>query len=272
MNAFALPFMRIALAAGLLAGTSLALLGVFMTVRRVAFSGLAVSQLAALGTVVGVSLLDIHLGAEALALVFVGLGMVLLSRLSKTRRAPQESWVACLYVLGAGLSVLALSKAPRGESETLGIFFGNVLSLRPAEVWESLAMLAATGLALWVWFRRWIWISFDPVSAEVAGIQVEGWNFLFYSLFAAAMTLGIHIFGVLLAFAYLVLPATAGLLLARRLKALFGVVVLVTAAATVAGFALSFSLDFPTGPFIASLLAAMALAAKGVSRLRGGRG
>jgi ABC-type Mn2+/Zn2+ transport system permease subunit len=272
MNPFALPFMRIALAAGLLAGTSLALLGVFMTVRRVAFSGLAVSQLAALGTVVGVSLLDVHLGAEGLALAFVGLGMLALSRLSKRRRTPQESWVACLYVLGAGVSVLALSKAPRGESETLGIFFGNVLSLRPAEVGESLAMLAATGLALWTWFRRWIWISFDPVSAEVSGVRVEGWNFLFYALFAAAMTLGIHVFGVLLAFAYLVLPATAGLLLARRMRPLFLTVVLVTAGATVAGFALSFALDFPTGPFIASLLAVTALGAEAFSRLRGDRG
>ena len=69
MNPFALPFMQTALAASLLCGTALALLGVFILVRRVAFSGLAVSQLAALGTVAGVSVLALHGGAAGLALL-----------------------------------------------------------------------------------------------------------------------------------------------------------------------------------------------------------
>jgi zinc/manganese transport system permease protein len=263
VNPFALPFMRIALAAGLCSGTALALLGVFLTTRRVAFSGLAVSQLAALGTVAGVALLSqTHWAAEGLALAAVGLGMLLLSRLSKSQRAPAESWVACLYVLGAGAAVLILSKAPRGESETLGLFFGNILALGPAEAWESLALLAVTVLVLGVWRHRWLWISFDPVSAEVSGVRVERWNFLFYGLFALAMTLSIHVVGVLLAFAYLVLPATAGLLLTRRMKALFPAVVLLTAGVTAAGFALSYAMDFPTGPFVACLLAAAALTAR----------
>lgn len=262
MNPFSLPFMQTALAASLLSGTALALLGVFITARRVAFSGLAVSQLAALGTVVGVSVLSLHAGAEALALTFVGIGMWLLSRFSRTKTVPQESWVACLYVLGAGLSVMILSKAPRGESETLGIFFGNVLSLSRMEVWESLAMLLAVGLVLWLWFHRWIWISFDPVSAEVSGIRIDRWNFLFYALFAVGMTLAIHIFGVLLAFAYLLLPATAGLLMARRMKTLFLIVLLMTWVSTVVGFYASFKWDFPTGPFVAVLMTAIVLLTK----------
>jgi ABC-type Mn2+/Zn2+ transport system permease subunit len=269
MNPFALPFMRTAVAASILTGTALSLLGVFMTARRVAFSGLAVSQLAALGTVVGVSLLEFHLGGGALALAFVGLGMFLLSRLSRTRTVPSEAWVACLYVLGAGAAVLILSKAPRGESDTLGVFFGNVLSLTTTEVWESLAIALTVVGVLGVWLRRWVWIFVDSVSAEVSGIAAERWNFLFYALFAVAMTMAIHIVGVLLAFAYLILPAAAGFTAVRRMRDLFLVVPLTAAAVTVAGFYISFRLDFPTGPFVAVLLAATALLAKGYAAARG---
>ena len=268
MNPFALPFMRTALAASVFTGTSLSLLGAFMTSRRVAFSGLAVSQLAALGTVVGVSLLPFHAGGGALALAFVGLGMFLLSRLSRTRTAPSEAWVACLYVLGAGAAVLILSKAPRGESDTLGVFFGNVLSLTTTEVGESLAMAAGVVLVLGVWLRRWVWIFVDSVSAE-SGIAVERWNFLFYALFAVAMTMAIHIVGVLLAFAYLILPAAAGFAAMRRMRDLFLFIPLLAAGITVAGFYASFRMDFPTGPFVAVLLASAALLAKLAASLRG---
>ncbi|HRY29793.1 MAG TPA: metal ABC transporter permease [Elusimicrobiota bacterium] len=254
MNPFSLPFMQTALAASLLAGTTLSLLGTFILARRQVFSGLAVSQLAALGTVVGV-LVGLHYGASLLALAFVGAGMFFIARFSKIREAPSETWVAGLYVLGAGLAVMVLSKAPRGESETMGVFFGNILTLTNREIWESLVMTVLSAGILWVWFPRWVWLSFDPISAEVSGLRVDGWNLLFYSLFAVVMTFSIHILGVLLAFAYLFLPAAAGFLGVRRMRTLFVFVPSAAVGLTVAGFWLSFRWDFPTGPFLAVLMA-----------------
>ena len=251
--------MQYALAASLMAGTALALIGVFILVTRVSFAGLAVSQLAALGTVVG-TFYGFHYGEYGFALAFVGIGMILLSQISKTQRTPQEAWVACLYILGAGLSVLILSKAPQGESHTLNVFFGNVLSLGMPEIWESLSIFALSCIILVVWFYRWVWISFDPLSVEVSKINVDRWNFIFYTLFALAMTVSIHIFGVLLAFTYLLLPATIGLLLISRLKSLFIFIPILTSVVTFFGFYFSFRLDVPTGPFISSILAGMVLA------------
>ena len=252
--------MQIALAASLMAGLAMSWIGVFILVKRISFSGLSVSQLAALGTVIGVSL-GLHYVNFGLALACVGVGMFLASQMAKTGRTPEEAGVACLYILGAGLSILILSKAPRGESDTLNIFFGNVLSLQIGEVLESLAILVLTTLILGIWFYRWVWIAFDPLGAEVAKIKVRNWNFVFFSLFALTMTVCIHIFGVLLAFSYLLLPAAVALLIGNRLKSQFIVITLLTVLATVLGFYFSFRLDFPTGPFIASSLAAAVIAA-----------
>ncbi len=258
MNPFSLPFMQIALAASLLAGLSLAWIGLFILVKRISFSGLAVSQLAALGTVVG-TVLGLHYGDIWIALAFVGMGIYLLSRISKNSGVPQELFVASLYILGAGLAVLILSKAPQGEADTLSVFFGNLLALGVAEIWEAFFIFILTVLILWGWFYRWIWIAFDPTSVEVAKFKVDLWNFLFYALFALSMTVSIHIFGVLLAFSYLLLPAGIGLLCIRKFKYLFIFIPLLTALTTLLGFYFSFRLDLPTGPFLASLFAATLL-------------
>jgi ABC-type Mn2+/Zn2+ transport system permease subunit len=268
MSLFALPFVKYALLATLMAGLSLSLLGAFVLTNRVSFAGLAVSQLAALGTVVG-AFVGLHYGEFGMALLFVGLGMALLARLSKTSRAPQESWVAALYILGAGLAVLILSKAPHGETHTLSVFFGNVLSLGAQEAWEAAALLGTAALVLAVWFHRWLWISFDPVSVEISGLRTERWNAFFNALFAVAMIVAIHIFGVLLAFAFLLAPATIGLLLCRRIGTFWILIAVLSPAFTLAGFFLSFHFDFPTGPFIAALLACAALSARFLGTLSG---
>jgi ABC-type Mn2+/Zn2+ transport system permease subunit len=97
---------------------------------------------------------------------------------------------------------------------------------------------------------------------------VDRWNFVFYAIFAAAMTLSIHIFGVLLAFSYLLLPATAALLLSGRVRHIFLLTPALAVACTTIGFYVSFRLDFPTGPFIATLMAVLVLVAKAASALR----
>ena len=239
----------------------MSLLGAFVLARRETFSGLAVAQLAAFGTVSGM-IFGFHWGAAGLALVCAGVGMFMLHPLARKSSVPPEVWVACLYVLGAGLAVLLLAKAPHGEADAMGLFFGNVLSLGAAEVWESAGVLVLTLGAMGFWFHKWFWISFDSVSAGVAGLPVGRFNRLFLGLFGLAMTFSIHILGVLLAFSYLVFPAAISFLLMRRVRGVFLLIPLVSIAATAAGYYFSFLWDLPTGPFIACLLAMALLAAR----------
>ncbi|MBK8574280.1 MAG: metal ABC transporter permease [Elusimicrobia bacterium] len=143
------------------------------------------------------------------------------------------------------------------------------MSLGTLEVWEAGALFVLTLAGLALWFRRWVWLAFDPVGAEVAGLRAGLWNGIFQFFFAAALTLSIHIFGVLLSFAYLILPATAGLLVVRRLRSLVIFCVVSSAVVTAVGFELSFRWDFPTGPFVSALLALLAIGARLYSWRRG---
>lgn len=263
MSAFELPFMRTALAAGLFGGNALALVGAFILLRGVSFSGLAVSQTAALGTVVG-AVLGLHFGGWAAALACVGAGVGLHVLLARAR-GPEDSWVAALYAAAAALSILVLSKAPHGESHTMDVFFGNLLALDRPEILEAGALLAVTLGALGPWLHRWAWLFFDPLAASVAGLRARAWNGVFLLLFAAAMTVGIHLFGVLLSFAFLLMPAAAALQWSRRLWHLAALTPAIASASVALGLVLAFHWDFPAGPFVAALLTAVALLS-GVAR------
>lgn len=260
MSFLSLEFMRTALLASLLVGTALSMIGVLILVRGISFSGLAAAQLAALGSAIAAAV-GWHVGGFGVALALVLAGLGLLPFLSRERRIPGEAWVAALYILGACLSVLLLSKSEGGETHSMEIFFGNLLSVGQAELVEAGAVLAATLAVLGLWLHRWIWLAFDPLGAQVAGVRAGAWNLALSALLALGMTVSIHVLGVLLAFAYLILPAAAGLLVARSVRTPFVVAPAVAAACTIAGCWASLQFDLPTGPLIAALLAGALLGA-----------
>src|SRR5207245_2156431 len=94
------------------------------------------------------------------------------------------------------------------------LLVGNILTVTPAEV-GTLALLYAPIAALhWLVRRPLLDISFDPDGAG-ARRAVPWWDFVFYASFGLVVTSSVRLAGVLLVFAYLVVPATAGALLAR---------------------------------------------------------
>lgn len=81
-------------------------------------------------------------------------------------------------------------------------------------------------------------------------MRVRLWDFLFYAAFALVVVSFVRMAGVLLTFAYLIVPAVCGVMLAlswlRRLAVGWGI----AAAASLLGLWASYRLDLPTGAAI----------------------
>jgi ABC-type Mn2+/Zn2+ transport system permease subunit len=113
----------------------------------------------------------------------------------------------------------------------------------------------------WIWHGP-IWaITNDADEARRSGIPLRLWDFVFYGSFAFVVTSSVHIVGVLLVFALLVVPGTAAIIAGVKSTSLrlvfgwvFGVVVCVT------GMAISFLADLPPGATIVGLFGAVLLA------------
>ena len=78
-------------------------------------------------------------------------------------------------------------------------------------------------------------------------MRVRLWDFLFYAAFALVVVSFVRVAGVLLTFAYLIVPAVCGVMLAQRWLGRLLVGWAVAASASLLGLGASYQLDLPTG-------------------------
>jgi zinc/manganese transport system permease protein len=224
-------------------------LGLHVLARGVIFVDLALAQVAALG--VTIAFLAGHpTQSEAAywyALAFT-LGGATLFAVSRTRRAPvpQEAIIGIVYAVSAAAAVLVVDRAPQGGEHIRQILVGSILTVTPAEVGTLALLYAPMGVLHWLVRRPLLDISFDPDGAG-ARRAVRAWDFVFYASFGVVVTSSVRLAGVLLVFAYLVVPATAAAALASSARGrllvgwAFGVLV------SGGGLAASWTWDLPTG-------------------------
>lgn len=225
-------------------------LGLHVVMRGVIFVDLALAQVAALGTSVGVILGWGHdsFATFSIALSFTFLGAFLFSMTrSKTHNIPQEAIIGITYVVSAAVMILVFSKSPEGSEHLNHLLVGSLLFVTPKLVGITFGLYTVIGVFHWI-FRK----AFFAVSSQNHDTQhnTRIWDFLFYITFGFVVTSSVKIAGVLLVFSFLIIPAVAALLFVEGIKNRlffgwgFGVL------GSVLGMAASLILDIPTGAAI----------------------
>ena len=257
-----------------------AYLGVHVLAREVVFVDIALAQIAALGATVAF-LLGFDLDtwpsyAGGLAATIAGAIVLALTR-TRERHVSQEAVIGVVYAVSSAAAVLIADRAPHGVEHVRAMLVGNLLATRPDDVLKVALLYAAVG-ALHVLCRRpFFLISTDPDAAYARGYRVRLWDFLFYASFGVVVTSSVRIGGVLLVFSYLIVPALAGVILGRSVRAKLLIGWSFGAAVSVLGVAASAALDLPTGAtvvcmFGVALLALWLVARVAVRRPITGRG
>ena len=237
-----------------------AYLGIHILARGVIFVDLALAQIAALGATVAF-LLGHPLQGDAaywysLAFAVTGAAIFAVTR-PRSLRIPHEAIIGIVYVASAAAAVLAVDRAPQGAEYIKAMLVGNILTVTGPTVARTAAAYAALGLLHWTLRRRFLQISLDPAAAEREGRWVRAWDFAFYLTFGVVVTSSVRMAGVLLVFAFLIIPAGAGALFARAVWARLAVGWGLGTASSLAGLAASFAWNLPTG---AALVCAFVLA------------
>jgi zinc/manganese transport system permease protein len=239
-----------------------AYLGIHVLAREVVFVDIALAQIAALGATAAF-LFNFTLEspvayAFGLSATLLGAVVLALTR-SRERRVSQEAIIGVVYAVSAAATVLLMASAPHGAEHLRGMLVGNIITVSPAQVAKVAALYAAVGLLHWLCRRPFFLISTDPEAAFREGWRVRLWDFIFYASFGLVVTSSVRIAGVLLVFAYLIVPALAGTALGtsigRRLLIGWGFGTLVS----VVGIAASATLDLPTGATVVCVFGAALL-------------
>lgn len=231
-----------------------AYIGLHILARGVIFADLALAQMAALGSVVGVMFgVAADSGtAYAFALAFTAAGATVfaLSRSWGGGRVPQEAIIGIVYVVATAAALLAADQAPRGAEAVREILVGNILWVTGERVRNLAIIYALFGAFHFVLRRRFLTISFEPDAAAAAGWRLPLWDFLFYLSFGVIVAHSVPVAGVLMVFTFLVVPAAIAFLFTRDLRRLVAISWGSGAVGSLLGLWVSYQFDLPTGPVI----------------------
>jgi zinc/manganese transport system permease protein len=203
-----------------------------------------------------------------LGFTFVGAAIFTLTR-TRDHRVPQEALIGIVYVVAAAGAILLLSQSAEGNEELKRTLVGDILLVQPGEVLRAFALYVVIGVVHVLFRRQFLLISFEPERAEVEGLPVRAWDFLFYALFGFVVTSFVRIGGVLMIFSYLIVPAVCANLMVDSLQAKLLVGWLTATTASIVGLYASYKLDLPTGAAIVCALGGALLLVVIAARFRG---
>lgn len=243
--------------------------GLHIVRREIIFVDLALAQVAALGMCLAILLKhephEWQTYAWSLGFTFIGAAIFTLTR-TENHRVPQEALIGIVYVVAAATAILLLSQSAEGDEELKRTLVGDILLVRPNEVFQAFGLYAVIGVVHFIFRKRFLMISFEPERAAAEGVSVRGWDFLFYVLFGFVVTSFVHIGGVLMIFSYLIVPAICANLLAQSLRVRLLIGWVTATLASVVGLYFSYKNDLPTGASIVCALGLALLVVGAVSR------
>jgi zinc transport system permease protein len=265
---------REALYGALVIALACSVLGVYVVLRRIVFVGAAIAQLSSAGIALALFLAGTGIAAgiaghpTAWSLAFALAGAMFFA-LGGGQRAgvPPDATIGVTYAVAAAVGILLISKASTGEAHDI-FLSGNILGITRADTIVLLAVTIPVLVAHVLFYKEFLFVSFDRETARTLGYRVTFWNLFLYFTLGLVIAFAMQFAGVMLVFDFLVLPAVTGLLLARSMAGIFAVSIVSALVAAVVGFSLSVPFDLPSGPAIIAVSGVIALLAWGMRRLQ----
>jgi zinc/manganese transport system permease protein len=226
--------------------------GLHVLQRNVIFVDLALAQVAALGATAAFILghppqsLAAHTYAFAFTLAAAAL---LAATRAWSGRVPQEAQIGVIYVVAAAAALLLVDRAPQGAEHIRQILTGNILTVGWDELRWAIPLYLLVGIAHPFIRVRNPWLS----------------EFIFYAAFGLVVTSSVALAGVLLVFAFLIIPAAIGVLHGRTFRSQLGIAWATGTFTAIVGLAISYKGDFSTGATLVCTYG-FALAVAGVAQ------
>jgi zinc transport system permease protein len=261
-------FMLNVLAGTMIVAAICSYLGVFVVLRRAVFVGAALAQVSSLGVALALYLSGmieiwwgshVHLPPQPTALMLTVAAAVLMAIQHKEQRLPRETVIGVAYAAASALAILVVAVSAHAESEVLNLMFGNVLTIGTGEVIGLAALAVVIGFVHRLFYKEFLFVSFDPDMAMALGLNARLWNILLFLTIGVTISLAIRAAGALVVFNFLVLPAATALMLRKNLRTAFIVAVVAGVATSFVGITISYVADLPSGPSIVAVSASFLL-------------
>ena len=249
------PFVRYALAVGILIALCSSLLGVTLVLKRFSFIGDGLSHVA-FGAMSIAAILQIK--NEMPLMVITVICAILLLRTGQNAKIKGDSAIAMISVGSLALGYLMMNlfgTSSNLSGDVCSTLFGStsILTLSQSEVWLCAAISLAV-IAIYVFFYNKIFaVTFDENFAKATGVRAERYNLLIAVVIAVIIVLAMNLVGSLLISALIIFPALSAMRLCKSFLSVtvFSAVVSVLCAAV--GILISILAGTPVGSTIVAV-------------------
>lgn len=240
-------FMQRGMAAAVIVGILCAVMGTYVVLRGMAFLGDALAHAilpgVAMSYLVGGNLL---VGALVAAIVVA----LLIGFFSRQGAIKEDTAIGILFAAALALGVALISSIRTYAVDLSHILFGNVLGVSPSDLWMTFGLGLAILVTVFLLYRPFLVISFDPVLAATLRLPAELLRNVMLILLAVTVVVSLQTVGIGLVAAMLVTPAATAYLLARRLVPMMLISAAIGAFSSLAGLYLSYYLNIVSGSAI----------------------
>ncbi|HEX8992862.1 MAG TPA: metal ABC transporter permease [Anaerolineales bacterium] len=241
------PFMLRALLASTIVGVLCAVMGTYVVLRGMAFLGDALAHAILPGVAIAYLLHGNLLVGATVAAVVIALGIGLFSKEGAVR---EDTAIGILFAAALSLGIALISTIRTYAVDLSHILFGNVLGVSSLDLWLTAALGFVILLTVFVLFKPFLVITFDPVLAATLRLPAALLRNLMLVLLALTVVGSLQTVGVGLAAAMLVTPAATAYLLTRRLLSMMLISAALGALSSVVGLYLSYYVNIVSGSAI----------------------
>lgn len=243
----AYEFMQRGLLASVIVGILCAVMGTYVVLRGMAFLGDALAHAILPGVAIAYLLHGNLLVGAIVAAVVIALSIGLFSKQGTVK---EDTAIGILFAAALSLGVALISSIQTYAVDLSHILFGNILGVSSLDLWLTSGLGLVILLTIFLLYKPFLIISFDPVLAATLRLPAELLRNLMLVLLALTVVVSLQTVGVGLAAAMLVTPAATAYLLTRRLAPMMILSAALGALSSIVGLYLSYYLNIVSGSAI----------------------
>jgi len=244
LEPFKYDFMTRSLITAFASGAMLSTLGPFTINRNMGFMADAMAHatlpIIAVGVFLGFSISE--LGVPAAILIAIFLGVII-----KNTNVGEDTAIGIIFssFFALGFVLISLLNVTINLEDLL---FGQILAVNTTDVYIVVFLLILVVTLVLVFFKQLLFYSFDPIGAEVKGLNTSFLNYLFLILLSIAIVGSLQTVGIILVLSMLIIPAAAAKLVTNTFVTSIKVSIIFGIISSIIGLYLSYFLNLPSGP------------------------
>ncbi len=269
---WAYPFVRYALAVGVLIALCSSLLGVTLVLKRFSFIGDGLSHVAfgamAVATITGLT------NKMVIILPVTLLSAILLLRTGQNTKIKGDAAIAMISVGALAIGYMLMNLFPSSANITGDVcstLFGStsILTLKKSDVTLCIIMAVIVIAVFLLFYNKIFAVTFDESFCKASGVNANAYNLIIAMITATIIVLAMNLVGSLLISALIIFPALSAMRVFRSFRGVILCSAVISVLCAAIGIMLSILFSTPVGSTIVTADIAVFLIFCGISAVMG---